>query len=235
MEIDARHRMAFLLALFLPFGAAASPPTAPDSAAEIAFQDIGGGARALSELRGGPVLLDFWASWCAPCRKGFPFLNALQAKHAAAGLKVVGLTLEEDDDAVRAFLAAVPATFLVGRDPSGRAGEVFEVAVMPTSFLLDRDGHVVARFEGGTETVHREIETAIAELLAGRPLAATAESKNPDAGKSSVRAWERGYLADPIMSLDGDVLGRIIKEHIHASKEAAAGDGGVAGGGCGCN
>ena len=223
------------MALFLPFGVAASTPPATDPVPDVAFHDVRGAAHALSEFRGGPVLLDFWASWCAPCRKGFPFLNALQAKHGAAGLKVVGLTLEEDGDAVQAFLAAVPASFLVGRDPSGRAGEIFEVAVMPTSFLLDRDGRVVARFEGGTETVHHEIEAAVAALLAGQPLEATAASKNPEAAKGSLRAWERGYLADPIMSLDGDVLGRVLKEHVHGSKEAAAGDGGVAGGGCGCN
>lgn len=51
----------------------------------------------------------------------------------------------------------------------------------------------------------------------------------------SLKAWERGYLADPIMSLDGSPLTRIIREHVHASKEGASGDGGAAGGGCGCN
>ena len=50
-----------------------------------------------------------------------------------------------------------------------------------------------------------------------------------------IKAWQRGYLADPIMSLDGDAVTRLFKEHIHASKEAAAGDGGASGGGCGCN
>ena len=51
----------------------------------------------------------------------------------------------------------------------------------------------------------------------------------------SIKAWQRGYLADPIMSLDGDAVTRLYKDHIHASKEAAAGDGGASGGGCGCN
>ena len=54
-------------------------------------------------------------------------------------------------------------------------------------------------------------------------------------GCAEVSPWERGYLADPIMSLDGDPLTKLLREHIHASKEGAAGDGGAAGGGCGCN
>jgi len=51
----------------------------------------------------------------------------------------------------------------------------------------------------------------------------------------AVKAWQRGYLADPMMNLGGDPLSRLLNEHIHASKEGAAGDGGAAGGGCGCN
>ncbi len=183
------------------------------------------------------MVLDFWASWCIPCRTSFPFFNSLQRKYASEGLSVVGLTLEDNEDAVAAFLDDVPADFLVVRDPSGKSGEAFNVVAMPTTFLLDRDGRVAARFEGGDSRTHARLEAAVATLLAGAPLPPGTDvrvSTDLEA-TSGIKAWQRGYLADPIMSLDGDAVTRLFKEHIHASKEAAAGDGGASGGGCGCN
>ena len=191
----------------------------------------------LASYKGRVVVLDFWASWCAPCRKSFPFLNGLQSRYGPQGLAVVGLTLEEDDAAVAAFLTQVPASFTIARDPTGAAGEALGVVAMPTTFLIDREGRVAARFEGGDESVHAKIEAAAATLLAGGALAAGTDVRVAASLQATgdLKAWERGYLADPIMSLDGDPLTRIIREHVHASKEGASGDGGAAGGGCGCN
>jgi len=180
------------------------------------------------------MLLEFWASWCVPCRKGFPFLDELQRRHAAEGLTVVAVTLEEDGDAVSEFVESHPAGFLVGRDPSGRAGEVFEVGAIPTAFLLDREGRTLARFEGGTDAVHHGIEEAVEALVRGETLDPALAAISASTKANSL-AWQREYLADPIMNLDGDVLTRSMREHVHASKEGAAGNGGVAGGGCGCN
>ncbi len=217
--------------------AATSPAqTATGSAPgpDFPFTDLKGVKHTLAEYRGQVVLLEFWASWCVPCRKGFPFLDGLQARHEPAGFKVVAVTLEEDDESVRKFAEDHPGRFVVGRDPSGSAGELYEVAAMPTSILLDAQGRILARFEGGTESVHKEIEQAVRAALRGDPIvvASAARKKGPT---GNLRAWERGYLADPIMNLDGDTLTRSMREHVHASKEGAAGDGGVAGGGCGCN
>jgi cytochrome c biogenesis protein CcmG/thiol:disulfide interchange protein DsbE len=222
---------------FLLCAALVPAPRADETAPDVTMYALDGKPFTLDSLRGKVVVLDFWASWCAPCRKSFPFLDGLQARHANEGLRVVGLTLEEDEDAVTAFLESVPVAFTIVRDPSERAGEAFGVVAMPTTFLIDRDGRVAARFEGGDVSVHEKIESAVAKLLAGGTLppgtgvrvAASLEAKG------DLKAWERGYLADPIMSLDGDPLTRVIREHVHASKEAAAGDGGAAGGGCGCN
>jgi len=182
-------------------------------------------------------LLEFWASWCPPCRKGFPFLDQLQAKYATAGLKVVAITLETEDDAVQSFVGTFPGMgFLIGRDASSHSGELMQVETMPTVFLMGADGRALARFEGGGETMHQQIEKQVEAALRGEALAVSASSGKSAAGpKGNLKAWERGYLADPIMNLNGDVLKRSMHEHIHASKEAAAGDGGVAGGGCGCN
>ena len=218
-------------------GAASFSAPAEWKGLDFQFQDIQGAPHRLAEMSGHVVLLEFWASWCLPCRKGFPFLNQLQVKHAGEGLKVVGVTLEEEDDAVQSFVESFPGTtFLIGRDPSGKSGELMGVETMPTTFLLGRDGKILVRFEGGGEAIHLQIEKTVEAALKSESLVIPASGEKRAAGpKRSLKAWERGYLADPIMNLDGDVLKRSMRSHIHASKEAAAGDGGVAGGGCGCN
>jgi cytochrome c biogenesis protein CcmG/thiol:disulfide interchange protein DsbE len=221
--------------------ASAAAPAAAASAASAApaidMKTQLGTPVSLAALKGKVVVLDFWASWCGPCRKSFPFLDGLSTRYASQGLDVIGLTLEDDDDAIASFLEDVPAQFTIARDPSGKSGEAFGVVAMPTTFVLDKEGRIAARFEGGGPAVHAKVETAVATLLQGGTL-------TPDAGvrvaKSSqatgtVKAWERGYLADPIMNLDGDRLTQVLRDHIHASKEGAAGNGGSAGGGCGCN
>ena len=223
---------AALCLVVLPLAAHAA-----DAAPDATLYALDGKPFTLTSLRGKVVLLDFWASWCAPCRKSFPFLDELQKTHANAGLQVVGLTLEEDTDAVTGFLASVPVNFTIARDTSERAGEAFGVVAMPTTFLIDREGRVAARFEGGDESVHKKIEAAVATLVAGGTLPPGTDVRVAASVEATgdLKAWQRGYLADPIMSLDGDPLTRIIREHIHASKEGASGDGGAAGGGCGCN
>jgi thiol-disulfide isomerase/thioredoxin len=182
-------------------------------------------------------LLEFWAPWCIPCRKRFPFLDELQAKNQRANFKVVAVTLETEDDGVIKFTQDFPGMrFLVGQDRSANSGELMQVTAMPTAFLMDPQGKVLARYEGGADSVHQQIDVAVQTVLVGGTLSGSESGTKVSEGpKGNLKAWERGYLADPIMSLDGDVLKRSMKEHIHASKEAAAGDGGVAGGGCGCN
>jgi len=208
-----------------------------DPAPSPPLQLLDGRSFSLRSLEGKVVVLDFWASWCIPCRTSFPFFDSLQRRYGPGGLSVVGLSLEEDAEAVAAFLDEVPADFTIARDPTGRAGEAFDVVAMPTTFLLDRSGRVAARFEGGDKATHARLESAVAILLAGGTLPPGTDVRVAAdlEATSGIKAWQRGYLADPIMSLDGDAVTRLFKEHIHASKEAAAGDGGASGGGCGCN
>lgn len=215
----------------------ASPGLGAGPAASLKVQTLDGRPFSLESLKGQIVVLDFWASWCVPCRTSFPFFNSLQGKYAAKGLQVLGLTMEDDEDAVHAFLDDVPPTFTILRDPSGHAGEAFDVVAMPTTFLLDTEGRVVARFEGSDTRVHARLEAAAATLLSGGTLPSGVDVRVAKGVEATgrIKAWERGYLADPSMNLDGDPITRLLREHVHASKEGAAGDGGPAGGGCGCN
>ena len=210
---------------------AAEPPS------DLPLHRMDGASFSLSTLKGRVVVLDFWASWCVPCRASVPFFNELQKKYEAQAVSVVGLSLEEDGDAVQGFLDDTPTSFLILRDPSGRAGEAFGVEAMPTTFLLDREGRVVARFEGSDKKIHARIAAAVATLAAGGALPSGTDVRVAAGleATSGIKAWQRGYLADPIMSLDGTAANQIFREHVHASKEGAAGNGGASGGGCGCN
>jgi cytochrome c biogenesis protein CcmG, thiol:disulfide interchange protein DsbE len=217
--------------------ALASAALGVDPPTDLKIQTLNGSAFSLESLKGQIVVLDFWASWCVPCRTSFPFLDTLQGKYQSQGLRVLGLTLEDNEEAVRAFLDDVPAAFTILRDPSGHAGEAFHVVAMPTTFLLDPQGRVVARFEGGDKRAHAKLEAAVSSLLSGATLPAGVDVRVPRSleATGSIKAWQRQYLADPIMNLVGDPITRLLREHIHASKEGAAGDGGPSGGGCGCN
>jgi cytochrome c biogenesis protein CcmG/thiol:disulfide interchange protein DsbE len=234
----SRRALAGLLLLVLVI-VMASPAAlrAAELPAGLHIRQSDGRPFSFQALEGRVVVLDFWASWCVPCRTSFPFFNRLVEEYGPRGLSVVGLTLEEDDDAVSDFLDDVPAAFPILRDPTGQAGEAFHVAAMPTTFLLDRQGRIAARFEGSDKRAHERLEAAAKTLLAGGSLPAGSDlrvSRSLEA-TGGLKAWQRGYLADPIMSLDGTPATQIFREHIHASKEGAAGDGGASGGGCGCN
>ena len=210
---------------------------AAELAIALSMQDVSGAPVSLASYAGRVVVLDVWAPWCAPCRASFPFLNDLHKQYGPQGVAVIGLTLDEDTDAIAAFLTSVPAAFTIARDPSGAAGDALRVVAMPTTFLLDKQGRIAARFEGGDPALHARIESAVQTLVAGGELPVGTGS-TVAAGLSAtggVKAWERGLLANPIMQLTGDPLTRLMREHVHASKEGAAGDGGAAGGGCGCN
>ena len=102
----------------------------------------------LPELKGKIVLVDFWASWCLPCKKSFPVLNELQEKFARRGFVVLAVSVDEDRAAMEAFLKKTPSKFAVVRDGKGRLAEAAGVEKMPTSFILGADGRVIAQHSG---------------------------------------------------------------------------------------
>jgi thiol-disulfide isomerase/thioredoxin len=122
----------------------------------------------LEDLRGKVVLVDFWASWCAPCLQSFPWMNALQQKHAGDGLVIVAVNLDQDRALADAFLQKVPAQFRVEYDAGGSVARQFDVQAMPTSFLIDRSGQVRARHAGFREKQRADREREIEKLLKER-------------------------------------------------------------------
>jgi len=149
----------FLLALL---GAIA---TASVGAASSASPQAAPAWPLLNELQGKVVLVDFWASWCAPCLQSFPWMNGLHARHGGDGLVIVAVNLDQDRALADAFLNRVPAQFRVEYDPSGRLAKSFGVEAMPTSFLIGRDGKVRARHAGFRDKQREGREQEIVQLL----------------------------------------------------------------------
>lgn len=119
----------------------------------------------LSAYRGKVVVLDFWASWCVPCRRSFPWLNAMQQKYADDGLVVVGVNVDQEPESAAAFLADYPANFQIAYDQEGRLAKQFDVQGMPSSFVIGRDGERKARHLGFKVKRQNEYEAAIVAAL----------------------------------------------------------------------
>ena len=124
----------------------------------------------LAALRGKVVYVDFWASWCGPCRSSFPWMAQLAKSYHERGFEVVAVNLDKDRALADAFLAEhlakSPEGFTVAFDPAGRTAGSYQVAAMPTSFVIGRDGRVLLRHAGfdarRTDDVVKRIEEALA-------------------------------------------------------------------------
>jgi len=120
----------------------------------------------LEPVEGRVIWVDFWASWCVPCRRSFPWLNEMQRKHRAAGLQIIGVNLDKERALADAFLAEIPAEFALRFDPAGALARQFGVQAMPSSFLIDSDGNVLATHFGFKTAETAAYERAIAAALA---------------------------------------------------------------------
>jgi len=98
----------------------------------------------LNSLRGRVVYVDFWASWCAPCRQSFPWMQAMKDAYEKQGLTVIAVNLDQDRGDAERFLERFHPTFDVRFDPHGEVAEHYKVQGMPTSVIIDRQG--VRRF-----------------------------------------------------------------------------------------
>lgn len=106
------------------------------------------GAVSLSQYRGKVLYLDFWASWCGPCRESFPWMDRMVSRYGADGLVVVAINLDKERALADRFLAELAPRFTVAFDPKGEIAERYDVQAMPSSFLIDRDGRIRNRHRG---------------------------------------------------------------------------------------
>ena len=146
-------------------GAVASPVAAAAPAVEWRGAD-GAGVR-LADAKGKVVLVDFWASWCPPCKASFPALDVIQRDYRARGVEVIAVNVDEQRKDADAFLAAHPNRLLVVFDPNGESPKAFKVKGMPSSFVIDRRGEIRYTHEGysgGIDAAYRrELDALVAE------------------------------------------------------------------------
>lgn len=174
LRMRASRRLLWLAACALTCVAAAVLTTnaakALDAGArmpEIGLKDLRGNTVDRAALAGKVVIVDFWASWCGPCKEEMPVLSRLYQKHAARGLVVVGVSVDEEAANVHAFLAKVKATFPIVHDAKHSVAERFAPPKMPSSYVVDRRG-IVRYVHGGfrpadAESLAREVEKLLAE------------------------------------------------------------------------
>lgn len=121
----------------------------------------------LASLKGRVVYVDFWASWCKPCRASFPWMNAMKQKYHEQGLTVLAINLDEDFNSAQAFLKRMPASFDVIYDPQGKIAQQYELVGMPSSFIIDKSGELRISHQGffinKTDAYESEIVTLLTE------------------------------------------------------------------------
>jgi cytochrome c biogenesis protein CcmG/thiol:disulfide interchange protein DsbE len=151
----------FLTLMVVPGFAAQPARTAPDFTLPARS-----GTASLHDFRGKVVLVDFWASWCIPCRQSFPWMESLRERYAAQGLEIVAINLDKKREAAAAFLETFPATsFSVLFDPAGKTAEAFHVEGMPSSFIVSRTGTILYSHIGFAQAKAQEVEDQIKEAL----------------------------------------------------------------------
>ena len=155
-----------LVLVGLTFSAAANGASAGAPAPAFALPTATGDTVSLAPLRGRVVYVDFWASWCTPCRRSFPWMNALQARYGRDGLAIVGINVDKRRDDAQRFLRDTPAAFTIVYDARGATPAAYDVKAMPSAYLIDRKGDIVAVEEGFHDERREDVEARIRALLA---------------------------------------------------------------------
>jgi len=125
----------------------------------------GGTPVTLASLREGTVLVDWWASWCGPCKQSFPWMNDMQVKYGTRGLRFVAINVDARASDAERFLNATPAKFAVAYDGKGETPKRYEVKAMPTSYLIDPSGRITLIHAGFRDSDRAELDAAFAKAL----------------------------------------------------------------------
>ncbi len=150
-----------------PLGFQMNPVSPPLAAPDFTLPDMDGTRHALRDLRGSVVMLNFWATWCPPCRREMPSMQRLYEKFRDRGLTVVAINQWEDPDLVFEFVGrlSLEPTFPILFDRESRVAEQYGVKGLPTTYLIDREGNIRFQAIGGREFDHPEVEALIEQLL----------------------------------------------------------------------
>ena len=119
----------------------------------------------LDQYDGKVVVVDFWASWCVPCRRSFPWMNEMHEKYADDGLVIIAVNVDREGENAATFLAKYPAKFNIIYDPKAELAKEYDVEVMPSSFIIGRDGQMLERHTGFKIKKQAEYEAILQTAL----------------------------------------------------------------------
>jgi peroxiredoxin len=123
----------------------------PTPAPDFTVPRLGSGSVSLKELRGQLVFLNFWATWCLPCKEEMPSMERLHQRYKSRGLVVLGMSVDRNGPAVAPFVKQLGLTFPIGLDPDMAVADRYRVRALPSTFLIDRKGNTVAVAFGARE------------------------------------------------------------------------------------
>ena len=151
----------------LVFSAAVSAADVSGPAPDFTLKSRDGKNVRLSELQGQVVMINFWASWCGPCRQEMPHLENIHQEYADYGFTLLGINVDEKQEQAEKLLAQIPVSFPILFDPSSSVSKQYNVDAMPTTILIDRDGnlrHLHRAYRPGFEDMYRnEIKALVLE------------------------------------------------------------------------
>lgn len=172
-----------------------------------------------TSLQGKVTLLDFWGSWCPPCRESVPMLRRLERKYGAKGLQLVGVSSDDDEDAWKAFMESQSMSWPDYLDSSGRVLQAFKIGSFPTFIVVDKDGVIRLRQSGlGAET-QSDLEEVIEEALKKEVDPALAKASAAAGGENVEDAAEvRPHFSTTKMSKASDVMAAVVDESAIATQ-----------------
>lgn len=136
-----------------------------EAAPAFSLKDMKGNTVTLDSLKGKVVFLDFWGTWCSPCKEEFPELDALYGKYGKDGFEVVGISVDNSESNVAEFLKKRPVFFTILTNTSGDVSEAYGLPGMPTGYIIGRDGVIRHRHVGFSKAFLPVYEKEIVELL----------------------------------------------------------------------
>ena len=139
--------------------------TPRDFSLQLAAQETSKDTVSLKDLRGKVVFLNFWATWCGPCRVEMPSMEALYNEYKERGLEILAVNIQETPEQVNAFMKENGLSFTAALDRDGRVSGSYGIQAIPTSFIIDRDGKIIARLVGSIDWNTQKIRSAMDLLL----------------------------------------------------------------------
>lgn len=134
-------------------------------APEFTLKDVNGRNVSIASLRGQVVLINFWATWCPPCRAEMPSMNRLYREYKGKGLEILAISTDNSASKVKDYISKNSLAFQVLMDDNIKVARQYKVFSLPTTFLIDRNGIIVDRFLGEQDWISPELKKRIEELL----------------------------------------------------------------------